>query len=226
MNIYITLDYELFFGKNSGNLNQCIINPTNKLITILNKYNIKATFFVDVGYIVKLQEYKKQYPNLEKDYQLISNQIKDLAKNGHGIELHIHPHWEDTSYDGKKWRFNTTRYKLTDFNENEILDIVTKYKNVLETISEKTITTYRAGGWSIQPFKNIGKALAKNNIFIDSTVYPKGYYNSKSQSFDFRKSPSTKTIWNFSKDPAIEDKNGVFTEIPISSIKVSPLFFC
>jgi len=225
MNIFITLDYELFFGNNSGTVENCIINPTIKLLNILDANNIKAVFFVDVGYLVKLEEYKNKYQNLEKDYQLITNQIKKLANEGHSIELHIHPHWEDTIYNGKKWIFNTSRYKLTDFSENEILNIVTKYKNTLENISNKPIVAYRAGGWSIQPFNKIGKALEKNNIFIDSTVYPNGYYNSKHQSFDFIKAPKNITKWNFSNNPAIEDKNGIFIEIPISSIKVSPLFF-
>jgi len=225
MNIFITLDYELFFGNNSGTVENCIINPTIKLLNILDANNIKAVFFVDVGYLVKLEEYKNKYQNLEKDYQLITNQIKKLANEGHSIELHIHPHWEDTIYNGKKWIFNTSRYKLTDFLENEILNIVTKYKNTLENISNKPIIAYRAGGWSIQPFNKIGKALEKNNIFIDSTVYPNGYYNSKYQSFDFIKTPKNITKWNFSNNPTVEDKNGIFIEIPISSIKVSPLFF-
>ncbi len=225
MNIYITLDYELFFGKNSGTVENCIINPTEKLLKILNLNNIKAVFFVDVGYIVKLEEFKNKYKKLEKDYQLIVNQIKQLSNNGHGVELHIHPHWEDTIYNGERWVFNASRYKLTDFSQSEILKIVTKYTTTLENISNKKIIAYRAGGWSAQPFKYIGEALAENNIFIDSTVYPKGYYDSKYQKFDFRKASINKTKWSFNEDPAIENVNGKFTEIPISSIKVSPLFF-
>lgn len=225
MNIYITLDYELFFGNNSGSVKNCIINPTNKLLKILDIYNIKAVFFVDVGYIIKLIEYKNKNETLKADYELITQQIYFLANHGHSVELHVHPHWEDTIYNGNKWIFNTSRYKLSDFNENEIINIITKYKNLLEEISQKKITTFRAGGWCIQPFEKIGKALLKNNIFIDSTVYPNGYYKSKHQYFDFLNAPQYKTKWNFSQNPVVEDKQGKFIEIPISSIKVSPIFF-
>ena len=63
MNIYITLDYELFFGKESGDIDDCIIRPTNELLKIVNPYNIKLVFFVDVGYLIKLNEYRTSNPS-------------------------------------------------------------------------------------------------------------------------------------------------------------------
>lgn len=225
MNIYITLDYELFFGSTSGTSYNSIIKPTKKLLEIVNPYNIKLVFFVDVGYLIKLKEYKKEYPQLEEDFSTVSTQIQDLAKNGHGIELHIHPHWEDTIYDGEKWVFNTSRYKLSDFSEEEATAIINKYSRFLKSISGVAPVAYRAGGWSAQPFTYIKKGLQENNIKIDSTVYPKGFYNSKNQVFDFRKIPLYKTKYQFETDLTVEDTNGYFTEIPISSYKLSPIFF-
>lgn len=225
MNIYLTLDYELFFGEKSGDLDSCIIRPTNELIRIADKYQIKLTFFVDVGYLIQLKNYRDQFPALKNDYKKVTSQIKILVNSGHAIALHIHPHWENAVYQNNKWLFNNTRYKLTDFSKEEIFDIVNRYKKELESVSGQKIKIYRAGGWSIQPFKNIGKALSDNNVLIDSTVYPNGFYQSDHQSFDFRGAPMHKTKWQFSEDPVMEDQNGIFTEIPISSIKVSPLFF-
>jgi hypothetical protein len=75
--ILITLDYELFFGK-SGSIERTIINPTKKLISILDRHKIKASFFVDSGYIIKLKEYMQSFEVLKKDYDLITQQIKKL----------------------------------------------------------------------------------------------------------------------------------------------------
>lgn len=225
MNIYLTLDYELFFGAKSGTVDQCIIEPTNELLKIVDPYNIKFTCFVDAGYLVQLEKHKDNYPELKDDYNKITQQIRYLSDHGHGIELHIHPHWEDSYYNEKKWVFNTSRYKLSDFNEKEVVDIVTDYNAVLKRISGKSPVAYRAGGWSAQPFTQIKKALEKNNIYIDSTVYPNGFYTSNNQFFDFRGVPQYKTEYNFSEDLIKEDVNGHFKEIPISSFKVSPFFF-
>ncbi|MGK2860476.1 MAG: hypothetical protein ACSLE0_00965, partial [Chitinophagaceae bacterium] len=148
-----------------------------------------------------------------------------LADTGHGIELHVQPHWEDTFFDGKQWRMNTARYKLSDFQEPEVMEIVTRYTKVLQRISGKAPVAYRAGGWCAQPFPPIGRALKKNDIHIDSSVYPNGHYKSKNQAFDFREAPPYQTHYSFSTDPAQADTEGTFVEIPISSYRVSPFFF-
>ncbi|MBZ9620991.1 polysaccharide deacetylase family protein [Psychroflexus lacisalsi] len=225
MNIYITLDYELFFGARSGSVENCIIKPTRALLKIADSNNIKIVCFVDVGYLVKLEEQKEKYSQLQEDYTKITRQIKHLADNGHGIGLHIHPHWEDSYYDGNDWAFNTSRYKLADFSSDEINRIVSKYTQTLNRISGKTAKAYRAGGWSAQPFNEIGNALLENNITIDSTVFPGGYYYSSNQYYDFREIESFKGSYKFSNNLTKEDPKGSFKEIPISSHNVSPLFF-
>ncbi|MDG3581302.1 hypothetical protein [Galbibacter pacificus] len=225
MNIYVTLDYELFFGARSGSVDKCIIEPTEALLKIVDPYNIKFVCFVDAGYLVQLERQKDQFLELQNDYNKVTQQIRYLADNGHGIELHVHPHWEDSYYDGRQWVFNTSRYKLSCFNQEEILDIVTRYNNVLKRVLGKAPVAYRAGGWSAQPFTPIKKALEKNNVFIDSTVYPNGYYNSANQVFNFRGVLQYKTEYNFSEDITKEDIHGSFKEIPISSFKLSPFFF-
>ena len=225
MKIYITLDYELFFGSQSGGIDDCIINPTNELLKIVDPYNVKIVFFVDVGYIDKLNEFKQHHPELQEDYKKITSQIKLLSKNGHGIELHIHPHWENTVYDGEKWVFDTSQYKLQDFSKEEAYAIVIKYTTLLNSISGKKAIAYRAGGWSAQPFSHISKALKDAGILFDSTTYPKGYHQSKHQAYDFRNVAQYKTEYRFENDLTVEDPNGHFTEYPISSYRLSPVFF-
>ena len=225
MNIYITLDYELFFGESSGSVENCIIEPTQDLLNIVEPYQIKITCFVDSGYLIALQKQKNQFPQLEQDYKKITKQIKYLADNNHGIELHIHPHWEDSYYDGKKWIFNMSRYKLADFSESEVMDIATRYTEVLKKVSGKNPVAYRAGGWSAQPFLNIGKALKNNNILIDSSVFAQGAFKSKNQVFNFKNVPLYKSSYHFLNDLTIENSQGEFLELPISSQKMSPLFF-
>ncbi|MCL6266674.1 polysaccharide deacetylase family protein [Flagellimonas myxillae] len=225
MNIYITLDYELFFGSKSGTVEKCILEPTEELLKLTNPYGIKFTCFVDSGYLLALEKFKSDFRSLKSDYEKITQQIRYLADNGHGVELHIHPHWEDSYYDGAKWVFHTERYRLSNFSEEEIIDIISRYTKVLERISGKSPQAYRAGGWSAQPFGPIGKGLKKNGVLIDSTVYPGGKYLSNNQSFDFSRVDQYKTKYKFSNDLVKEDENGEFTEIPISSYKVPPWFF-
>ncbi|MBL7882724.1 MAG: hypothetical protein JNL69_01540 [Bacteroidia bacterium] len=224
MNIYFTYDYEIYFGENHGTVEKCIIQPTNELIRISDTHDVKFVFFVDSGFIIKLNEYRQKFPQLEKDYTAITQQIKHLSDTGHDIQLHIHSHWEDSYFDGNKWIINTKRYKLADFSETEINDIVSRYKKVLTDITSKKIFAFRAGGWCIQPFSKFKKVFILNGITLDSSVFKNGKFYSNEYSYDFTNAPD-KDIYKFDNDVLLEDEKGYFTEVPISGIKNSPLFF-
>lgn len=224
MNIYITLDYEIYFGENPGTVEKCILQPTSELIRIAETHQVRFSFFVDCGFILKLEEYKKKFQQLEKDYQAVVAQIKYLSDTGHDIQLHIHPHWEDSYYNGERWIINTSRYKLADFNESQIQEIVRRYKKVLVDITGKTIFTYRAGGWCLQPFSKLMNAFKDSEIKVDSSVFRNGFYFSEQYDYDFRGAPD-KDCYRFETDPVQEVADGYFTELPISEIRNSPLFF-
>ena len=224
MNIYITLDYELFFGPQHGSVDKCLIEPAAHLSAIAERYKISLVFFVDAGFIVKLDQYRSKFPDLEKDYQKVTEQLKQLSLAGHQVQLHIHPHWEDSSYDGKQWQIDIKRYKLADFSAQEIQDIVYRYKKTLEDITNKKVFAYRAGGWCIQPFDKIGPALKNNDVWLDSTIYRHGMHLSRAHSYDFRNAPD-KSAWKFEEDPLIENELGFFTEVPISHQSISPFFY-
>lgn len=224
MNIYITLDYEIYFGENHGTVEKCIIYPTAELIRIAEEHNVRFCFFVDCGFILKLNEYRKKFPQLENDYAAITEQVKYLSQTGHDIQLHIHPHWEDSYYNGERWVIDVNRYKLSDFNEAEIDDIVSRYKHVLAELAGKTVFAYRAGGWCMQPFSKLRQAFIKHGVWLDSSVFRNGFYVSNNYEYDFRGAPD-KAIYRFDSDPVKEDASGMFTELPISPIRNSPLFF-
>ncbi|HIP35688.1 MAG TPA: hypothetical protein EYG85_02420 [Crocinitomix sp.] len=224
MNIYLTYDYELYFGTPTGTVEKCIIEPTNLICKIAKKTGVKMVFFIDVGYLKKLETYRHQYKSVEKDYQLVVKQIKDLVTQGHDCQLHIHPHWEDCTHNGKRWQMKTNRYKLSDFKDNEIENIITEYKQILEQITQKPVIAYRAGGWCLQPFNRIKKAFTKAGLKIDSTVFIGGENTKAPYFYDFTNVPN-KDKWHFSDDLCKEDKNGNFLEYPISSFFYSKWFF-
>lgn len=225
MKIYITLDYELFFGPQTGAPQDCMLQPTEALRALTEPLGVPFSCFVDSGYLLALQRQKNQHPKLGGHFDAIAKQLRDLVANGHGVELHIHPHWEDSHFDGETWRIDTTRYRLADFSEAKVDDIVGRYTQILCDITGRKPVAYRAGGWSAQPFPPIGKALSGQGIFTDSTVYPGGYYDSENQAFDFREVPPFTSEYRFSEDLTLEDPEGPFREIPISAQRVSPVFY-
>lgn len=203
-----------------------MIEPSSRLLTIAKNHKVPMVFFVDVGFLIKLQEYKDQYSNLKEDFNQLVAQLKEMERLNCEIQLHIHPHWEKSSYDGEKWIVVTNGcYKLSDFPDAEAESIVRKYHSFLSDLIEKKITTYRAGGWCIQPFQQIEKVFQELEIEKDSTVFPGGKFESEHYQFDFTSVSPFGNPYRFQSDVTKADPAGYFLEIPISSWEFSPLFY-
>lgn len=225
MKVHITFDYELFFGLPTGSVEKCIIEPAQQLMQIAEKHGVGFTYFVDVGYLIALERFMDEFPQLQVDRKKIAQQIKQLIEKGNDIQLHIHPHWEKAAYNGKEWIIDAAGYyKLDDFSDDEIAQIVTTYKTKLEDVSQKPTPIYRAGGWCLQPFSRVKEVFKQNAINIDSTVFQGGHYETEHYYFDFREAPM-KGEYRFEDDLCKEVENGYFTEYPIGGWKYSPLFY-
>ncbi|WP_341903336.1 hypothetical protein [Fluviicola taffensis] len=226
MQVILTFDYELFFGTDTGSVQKCMIEPSNRLLAIARKHQIPLVFFVDIGFLIKLQEYKEQYPTLNADFEQITTQLKEMQELNCEIQLHIHPHWEKSFYDGQKWVIVTDGcYKLSDFPDAEAESIVRKYHHFLSGLTKNKITTYRAGGWCIQPFSQVEKVFQELEITKDSTVFPGGKFESEHYQFDFTKVSPFGNPYRFQSDVTQAIENGHFLEVPISSWEFSPLFY-
>jgi len=225
MNIFLTFDYELFFGEKTGSVDKCMIEPTDKLLQMARKYSIPMTFFVDVGYLIRLETESAKHSKLKSDLTKVKNQITEIIESGCDVQLHIHPHWERSYYNGEQWVIEVNGcYKLADFEEEELVHIVSFYKDYLEEIARKKVHTFRAGGWCIQPFDRLKELFKEVGIKYDTSVFAGGHFESPHYNFDFRLAPK-KSKYQFENDVCVEVENGSFTEYPISSLKYSPLFY-
>ncbi len=228
--LLFTFDYELFLGDRSGSVNECLIKPTDHLVKILNHYNRKGIFFIDTTYLIRLKEIANKYESAKKDFRNITDQIINLVVKGHSIFPHIHPHWLDATYneqtnewslkDFTKYRFALTNIEQRNFlfeNSIEILHDIIK-----PVMPDYSIDSYRAGGWSIQPFSDFKPYFEKYGIVNDFSVIPGKYNSSTAHVFDFRNSP-VKNIYRFNENITTEVENGFFKEFTISSITLSKL---
>ncbi|WP_295799697.1 polysaccharide deacetylase family protein [uncultured Microbulbifer sp.] len=224
MRVLLTFDYELFFGRQTGTPQACMIHACDRLLQVLDAYAAKAVFFVDASYLVRLRDYSGRSVRLERDYADVIDHVRWLESCGHQIQLHVHPHWFDSSYDGHSWNMVTDRYRLTQWSSQEITKLVSRCAQELNAHLKHKAFVFRAGGWCVQPFSPIARALLSNGITADSSVYHGGQAASATHQFDFRSAPQHAS-WQFNTDPCQPDRQGAFTELAISSLRVSPFFY-
>lgn len=221
MKIYLTFDYELFFGNNSGTVQKCMLEPTEQLFELAIEKDVHYTFFIDVGYLIQTEK----YPELANELSQVKNQVQQMIELGHSIQLHIHPHWEKAIWKDGSWKMNVDgNYKLSDFQKDERANIIEKYKTYLESLINKNVDTFRAGGWCIQPFLDVKDDFERLGILNDSSVIQGGFMKTSNYNIDFRMAPN-KSKYRFSEDVCLEDESGLFTEYSILSYRYNPSFY-
>jgi hypothetical protein len=225
MKTLLTLDYEIFFGPAAGTVERCVIEPTEALLATAARHGARLVFFVDAGFILRLRAEMPKSARLRSEHAAVCRQLEAIAAAGHEVQLHIHPHWEDSHWTGAGWQMDVTRFALQSFPPAAIDDIVRRYCGALREIAGPgAARAYRAGGWVIQPFAPLRGALLANGVTIDSTVFAGGYRGGDVQPYDFRAAPA-KSRWRFDADPLVEAPGGAFLEVPIASRRLRPDFF-
>lgn len=227
-NILLTFDYELFLGPNSGTAQNCLLTPTTKLLAVLHQAKAKAIFFVDILYVHRLKELITQNAQAKKDYEAVTQQIAEMARQGHYVYLHVHPHWLDAVYNAEtnQWNLsNTERFAMSNLNEKDGYALLeTAYNLLNQLISDikgaHKIEGYRAGGLFIQPFAIFYSFLKHYNMPFEFSVYPQFTSKSAVCEVDFTHLPHDR-IYKFEEDCCVEQKKGFFTEYTISEINIS-----
>lgn len=211
----LTFDYELFMGDNPGSALHSVIKPTNRIIELFKKYDARGIFYVDAGYLLKLREY--EHPDL----QLITRQLRQLVEMGSSIELHIHPQWLDAIFDGKNWSFSSfEKFRLHSLDSTLIGSYFSDCKEILEDISGVPVSSFRAGGWCLQPFDQISVLFERSGIKLDSSVIPGFTKNDLPHHYFDYESVGCLNIYKFDSDPCVESETGRFVELPVTTHRI------
>lgn len=236
--LHLTADYEIF-GNGSGDVDCCLIRPSERLMRIAESYGTRITFFVDVCEIWAFEQLEQSEPESEaaRSSRSIRNQLLDAVSRGHDIQLHAHPQWIGASWDGEvgKWNVRLDRWRigrLPKSNAQEELatpgGIISRGVEWLERLAQSVDPGYRcrafrAGAWSIQPEEHVLEAMRRSGIAIDTSVAPGGFRDDGLSYFDFRSAPKNRAYWCFREKVDSPDDTGDLVEFPIFTSKESIL---
>lgn len=120
---------------------------TPKIVEILDEFNLKAEFFVDV--------YEYKFFGEEKYKKL----CKFLHKKGHGVQLHTHP----------AYAYDINRINMYEYSVEEQIKIVADGKRLIKKWIDEYPIAHRAGNYGAN--NGTLTALKENNIKIDSSFF-------------------------------------------------------
>lgn len=227
LHLCLTFDYELFFAHTDFSEQDVLFKPTERILDLLDEYDMKATFYADTASCIRYAEF-----GLNDFPKSFNAQITSMRKRKHDIQLHIHPIWYNAKLEKGKWQFDNRYYRLHAFDkihsEVDMRQIFLETKNYLESVLKEVDNNYkcvsfRAGGFCIQPEQEIFKLMEENRIIIDSSVCKGLYSNTGTHYYNFTKTPEKENWWMSSESGLCrEDCNGKIFEIPIGSICKKP----
>ena len=228
MTLYIlySADYELYLGGNYSEEKEVLIDPTDNLLDIFDNLKIPLTIFADIFSILRYKE--QNLSNFPRDAE---NQLKEAVRRGHDVQSHVHPHWNYTRIEGKKYTVNLDYFLLgkLDPDKERLYEKILKYlttsrtylQNLLQPVDKNyQCIAFRAGGYGLQPNSDILiKALTEAGFVIDSSIVPDLIDRTNVNETDFSVVPRLANYY-LDADLSVPSKDcrGIF-EIPMPSCK-------
>jgi len=223
--IITSLDYEIF-GNGSGDVHHCLIQPTERILSVADQFKVPITLMVDINEYTafKTEEGKGTLPSGYRPAQWIEQQLISSIQQNHDVQLHTHPQWLNYSYDPQehRWNVDLNLWRTSSLKYEKLVEILQEGKDLLEKLLKPIKQNYqciafRAGAWAIQPEQNILKALQQAGFKIETTVAPDCCYDGQLTCYDFRNHPN-KPFW-FAKDDLKRPEENGLIEYPIYTKK-------
>lgn len=221
----LTVDHEVF-GNGSGDVRRHMLEPTGRMARICEKFGISLTVFFEVEeYLAFERERDKLLDVWGYDAAAeICAQAIDLVKRGHDLQLHLHPEWVGSVFEGGRWILRTDKRTVDSLFETQadVSAYIGQRKAVIDGFYEaagsaRRVRAYRCGAFCAQPGRMLLRALAENGIAIDSSVVKEMVRRDEHVHLDFSGVPVDRCHWRVADDVAVEDEDGPVIEIPIYS---------
>ena len=217
--LYFTLDYEIH-GNGDGNPINLMVEPTYRLMDMLEQYNQRLTIMADVAEILCFKRYWQQTGKDDFHVQEVEQQLCDAIRRGHDVQLHIHSSYFKAEWNGTHFDQCIEEYNMAALSYERISNMVGQCVEYLEALlkpikADYKVWLYRAANWSMMPTPILYKVLTEYGITHDTSVY-KGGCQGGNVCYDYRYAHDNLLSYPASsEDINIYDPNGILVEMPI-----------
>lgn len=182
-------DWELS-GNGSGDIRELQFRPMRELVKIYNGHGIRGSFNAEMMQQLSFRKHEAAHPELKLLADEWDENVRETFRQGHDIQLHIHPQWSDAEYKNGKWRL-TADWSILSYEPADAYRMMFAGKEYLQNLLRPIdpgyrCISFRSGAWCIAPSPHLLNLLVKLGIVFDMSIVGGVRYETQNISLDYR----------------------------------------
>jgi hypothetical protein len=164
-------------GNGSGHPKVLQFEPMQRLVGIFNRYGVKGSFDVEVMQQLTYRSLQERFPELKAIADEWDCAVTETFRQGHDIQLHLHPQWHGATYEGRgEWRLHGD-WSIVNYSPPAIKAMLVSGKQYLEALLRKidpayACSSFRAGSWCVVPSDSLLPILSELGFVFDISIAP------------------------------------------------------
>ncbi|HEX6044110.1 MAG TPA: hypothetical protein VFZ22_06445 [Pyrinomonadaceae bacterium] len=181
-------DWELS-GNGSGDLRQLQFEPMRRLVSIYNRLGIRGSFNAEVMQQIAFRRCQSEHPELRTLADEWDNIVRETFRQGHDIQLHVHPQWQGAEYKDGGWKL-TADWSILNYPRETALHLLRSGKEYLESLlkdidPDYRCVSFRSGAWCIAPSPHMLDLLVDLGIVFDMSIVAGVKYDTRNIKLDY-----------------------------------------
>jgi hypothetical protein len=181
-------DWELS-GNGSGSVRELQIEPMRELVRIYNAHNVRGSFNAELMQQLTFRKFEREHTELKQLADEWDEAVRETCRQGHDVQLHIHPQWRGAEYRDGEWRL-TADWSILNYEPEVAYDMLRAGKEYLENLlrpvnPDYRCVSFRSGSWCIAPSPHMLSLLVRLGLVFDMSIVGGVRYETKNISLDY-----------------------------------------
>jgi len=183
-------------GNGTGDPRVLQFEPMRRLVKIFNRYGIRGSFNAEVMQQLVYRDHQARFPELKAIADEWENVVTDSFRQGHDVQLHLHPQWSGARYEGHGvWKMGGD-WSILNYPEPQIRALLASGKQYLEALLRKIDPSYacvsfRAGSWCAAPSDSFLTILSELGFVFDMSIVAGIRYDTPQVKLDYTQCEET-----------------------------------
>jgi hypothetical protein len=189
--IYLALthDWELR-GDGSGDIEQIQFAPLRQLMEIYAKFGARTTFLPDAMQQLRFRQVESEHRELKELADSWDEHVRAAFRQGHDIQLHLHPQWLNARYENGRWQMDGD-WSILKYDREVAYAMLLDTKKYLEDLLQPVDATYRclafrAGALAAAPSDHLFESLVELGIELDVSIGGGVFVDNQTLQLDYR----------------------------------------